>query len=158
MKNKKIKVIFAACLFLVITFLTWQKCQNVGPITYDDKNGNGIWDDVEPFIKKTAVNKYHRLALEQFYKGFQDVLLDPSIGKKERDSKFISTFERGSSCLSKIHDVFKIPEDDTEEDAIVNDVARARAYIKYNGNLSGGMYPLWNDSRMGNPCDFEIAP
>ncbi len=45
---------------------------------------------------------------------------------------------------------------DNIEAAVINTSTRAKAYIKFNGNLSGGIYPLWVKDKDGYPCDFDV--
>lgn len=156
MKKKFIYLVILIGLIALIYFRFANRTSSQ-LITYEDKNSNGIWDDVEPFIKANAKNELEEKALKFKFQAFQKVLLNPAIGKEIKNgdhSKHI--LSRASACLYKIIGVENTIALDTE-DAIVTTPARVRAYIEYNKNLSGGFYSLWEDEHDGNPCPFEVT-
>ena len=157
MKGRKSEILAIGLAVIVIAALQVARWFNPGRVIYRDRNQNGIWDDIEPYIEKNSVNQYHRLALEMYFKGLQAILLDPTIGTKEKDPKYSSLHDRGFACLYKVSAKFHFQVHMNElRDVIVNDRAREVAYEQYAANLSGGALSLWDEKKQGNPCDFEL--
>ena len=136
-----------------------------------DQNGDGIWDSVEPFIKKHSKTDEQRRALEYEFKAFQEVLLDPHIGvliKEEskarselsrddldvilRTGETIDTMWKASACVSKVFRQNNTIDATEMETAILINRARIRAYSTFNKNLSGGSFTLWDEDFRGDPC------
>lgn len=154
MKNKK--VIFFTAIALV-SFLYFFMAKNNINIIYEDLNSNGVWDDLEPYIQKTAKDKYQKMALEYEFKTYQNALLDPSIGIKEKRNEITSETDKSSACIDKVWGGYKnAPDYRVIRDTVLSSRARIRAWIKYNSNRSGGIYSLWDEDKMGNPCPFNL--
>lgn len=124
-----------------------------------DQNANGIWDDLEPYIDRTATNFYQRKALQQLFLTLQNALLNPESGLdikngEDKDNKHAKAL----ACLRKAWvGVMSAPDVDDWRDHLLSNPARMRAYIKYNAKLSGGTYGLWKEEAYGDPCEFEVS-
>lgn len=161
MKKKFIFVaMLIALLALVHTLITglWPFQTSGKSIRFEDRNSNGIWDDVEPFIKANAKNDLQEKALEFEAKAFQEIILNPDNAlevKQGNRSKDI--LGRALACNSIIwgRGATAQPEPDIR-DTILSSPTRIRAYIKYHKNLSGAVLSSWDVKTEGNPCPFKV--
>ncbi len=130
----------------------------VTPVHFEDKNSNGIWDDLEEFIEITAKSPEQKKALEFYLQSFQAILLNPEIDLDARLRKPpVPTIGKARACLRKAWSLTGQFDDlPSGEDAILSSPERIAAYMKYNSSLSGGMYSLWNEEQWGSPCPFEF--
>jgi len=148
------KILIATILIAVfVAFYLLDKTSVSNGLNYT-VGPNGIWKDVQPFIDAHSHSTNHRKALEQLFKDFQKTLLDPEIGVEIKEGRHRDDLGRDFTCHWKTVGFDNRIDVSEIENAIINNVARARAYSKYNGNLSGGMYPSWNEKKDGSPCDF----
>ena len=76
MKRKFIYFFIIIGIIALVYFRFTNRTSNQS-IKYEDKNSNGIWDDVEPFIKANAKNELQKKALEFEAKAFQEIILNP---------------------------------------------------------------------------------
>lgn len=149
-------IIVAVAISITTIFLKRFNSSNTD-LGFEDKNGNAIWDDVDSFIKENSKNEYQRKALEQFFKVMQDNLVNPERCEDIKNKKILDDVEKAAACLRLINSKYGgLPDATKIEDAIVNSVARARAYNSYNSSCSGGVYPLWDEKKQGGPCEFEF--
>lgn len=124
-----------------------------------DADKNGIWDDLDRVLEKHAKTTEQQDALRLYFIAHQEVLLNPEIGiklrnesdtKRKQDKTFISY-----DCLRNAWT--KNPTElDTKsiKDEMLSSRARIRAWLKFNQNLSGGFYSLWDEKKDGNSCDI----
>ena len=157
-KNKKMISILVIALLAV---LLWSVKKTPETLEGTDFNQNGVWDDLEPFIKKYGKTDKQRKALEFEMKSFQEALKNPQLGLliKEQSAKGMvassDQMARAGECVDLI-----FGSDDPGytveeiENFVLNNSKRIRAYVKYNSNLSGGIYSLWDYEKQGNPCPF----
>ena len=127
-----------------------------------DKNNNGIWDDVEPFIEQHGTSATKKAALIAYFKTTQRFLTNPEIGKQLRDRTRPDLREYEAQILACLWDLKEsstgFPDARELQDAIINTWGRSRAYIRLNANMSGGVYGLWSNDHKGNPCELPEAP
>lgn len=124
----------------------------------EDKNENGIWDDIEVYVDSLNPTERQRMALFFQAKTYQSFLLNPEIGLELKELslqpwelKRPDFHSRSSACLRQEMG----PKATLSfQDAVINNWVRAAAYARYNGNLGGGMYSLWVSEQHGNPCPF----
>ncbi len=137
-----------------------QKNVNNSTLLGVDVNDNGVRDDVERYI----VNKYkdhHKIVTEigfQQAKAFQKILDNPLNAQENRKELGAATacnsyFEEGSYAFN---DSILINNYINLADIQINTKPRVRAYLKYNRQLSGGVYRLTPLSESKNKCDFDV--
>ena len=154
MKNKKIYFGFIAILLVISLFFYYNQSEE---IKWEDKNANGIWDDLESYIEKNASTINQKKALESYFKMFQKILLHPELGTKLRNGETKDDIqEKALTCLGKMYRSEGLEPPVGRQDVIVNTYARTKAYIRFNGNASGGVFSGWNEEKLGNSCDFEV--
>lgn len=156
MKNKTriILTLASSISFLVIVFVYLNNDKN--EVTFEDKNKNGIWDEADDYIAKTAQTEIQKKALAYNVKAYQDILLNPNIGKDVKNGS-VSQMKKSGACVDKVWGGSEnAPNYKALEKVILNSGPRLKAYIKYNSNLSGGVYSLWDEERDGNPCPNEV--
>jgi hypothetical protein len=147
----------ASIALLVLVLFLFYNGSNSSNLDIQDINGDGIWDDVEPFIKIHSKTKYHQKALEQFFKVFQKDLTDPERCIQIKKRLIPDDSEKAIECLNRVDEKYGgQPEISDIEDAIVNTIPRARAYNKYNSNCSGGIFGSWDEAKQGPPCEFDL--
>ncbi len=141
----------------VLIFIFINNKFNINNLDIQDINSDGIWDDVEPFIKIHSKTEYHRKALEQFFKVIQKDLTHPERCIQIKKRLMPDDGEKAGECLDKVDKKYGgQPEISDIEDAIVNTIRRARAYNKFNANCSGGIFESWDEQKQGPPCEFEL--
>ncbi len=141
----------------VLIFIFINNKFNINNLDIQDINGDGIWDDVEPFIKIHSKTEYHRKALEQFFKVFQKDLTDPERCIQIKKRLIPDDSEKAAVCLDRVDEKYGgQPEISDIEDAIVSTIPRARAYNKYNSSCSGGIFGSWDEAKQGSPCEFDL--
>jgi hypothetical protein len=184
MKLIKIWLLGIVLLVLLVLFFFYfgflsSNATNV-VIQFSDVNQNQIWDDVEPFINKNAQTISQKKALEYKFKSFQEILLNPELGKilkNHRSPEVKLPIQEGKVMASNDEYTSLVPEQEKDEmlksnacllktysgqlpfkieeleSAILNSSARIKAYLRFNKNLGGGVYYLWNEETQGDPCN-----
>jgi hypothetical protein len=156
-KRYLILVGLASIALLVLILFLFYNGSNSSNLDIKDINGDGIWDDVEPFIKIHSKTEYHRKALEQYFKVFQKDLTDPERCIQIKKRLIPDDGEKAAVCLDRVDEKYGgQPEISDIEDAIVNTIPRARAYNKYNSSCSGGIFGSWDEAKQGPPCEFDL--
>jgi len=121
-----------------------------------DKDGNGVWDDMDEYIRSKDVNDREKKAIIFYVQSFQKVLLNPEIGFDVRNETVrADVFDQGFECYYRVfgHENSKI-KDHEIKDELLKSSNRVKAWIRYNQNSSGAILHGWDDKIQGNPCPF----
>lgn len=157
MNFRKIIIISFAIISVVILAFFIKNISGESNLNNVDKNSNGIWDDIEPFIKKKSITEFHRKALEQYFKVFQKNLMNPERCIEIKNKTITDDVIKSLTCRRLIEELYGGTIESSEtQDAIINTIARARAYNKYLSYCSGGFFGTWNEVKQGPPCEFEV--
>lgn len=128
----------------------------IGPTdiaVHDELNSEGIRPDVAAEIARTfSESERKRAATTQLARSLQMAIAQP-----EEALKINAIYERAQLCLDAIEGLRPTdPPTYTNskiEGWVVNSKARARAYIRYNSNLSGHIFKV--PSADISMCDFD---
>ncbi len=132
---------------------------DAGKLTLEgiDSDGDGIRDDIQRFIALNHPDSEKlRAALTQYTRGLQQALL-------VRDDKALalnaaSELDRAGECLWFLLDE-EAPDIKNELLArILNTVERSRAYLTYNAQLFGGIFPIASDLKSSCAFDPDALP
>lgn len=158
MKRKFIYFFIIIGIIALVYFRFTNRTSNQS-IKYEDKNSNGIWDDVEPFIKANAKNELQKKALEFEAKAFQEIILNPENALEVKQGNYSQDIlGRAFACRRIVWGRLTNAQGRPDiRDTILASRARVHAYIKYHKNLSGAVFGLWEDKNTGNPCPFEVG-
>lgn len=119
----------------------------------EDKDGNGLWDDVDERINIKFSNPLLRKAATQLAIAFQDGVKYPDEAKKIERVQ-----ERAHSCYDFLYTKLE-PQNRWKEvnirDFVVTNRERERQWLRFNVKLSGGMYELLPENKAN--CDFETG-
>lgn len=121
-----------------------------------DNNHDGIWDDVEPYVKKNSRTDKEKRALEQVVKSMQMGIENPSLGKQIRLHSEVGNFiPKSIACLYIAYPDYNSRPAiiDIEAALLDNQLPRIRSYMKYNANMSGGSFTAWNEAKQGEACE-----
>ena len=151
-------LILASSFVIYYYFIDSHKISRVEGV---DKNSNGVWDEYEPLVVKFASTENETKALTGFIKHFQEILVKPEYGidfNKNSDDITKDFFSKSLSCLFFVYkksrnDMFELSD---LEDELLSTSSRLKSDSKFNGFLSGGVYPPWTIEKNGNPCPFEF--
>jgi len=122
-----------------------------------DTNNNGVRDDVEQWIYQTYDHPIERGIFMQSARAYNMIIVDPS---KAKETKKYS--DNVVSCSTYwIFDHKPIPFDEYDfYDHIkelklkqFNNIKRHMAYKRYQGELSGGVYPAL--PKLKEKCEFD---
>ena len=158
MNKKRILWIgITACTALALLFFLFGKASNDNDLNARDSNSDGVWDDIEPYILQTSKTKYHQKALEQYFKVFQKVLLNPERCLETKSGSMQDESEKATACLFLVDKKYGGKTFISgAESAIVNTILRAHAYNVYIGHCGEGFHGSWDDKKQGSPCEFAI--
>lgn len=116
-----------------------------------DKNGNGVWDDVEEkIIQKFGYSNNIKNAMFQGARSLQKAVVEPNM-TEQRAMEIAEEISAAQFCLNQIDSEFQ-EHDPFLEEWIVNTKERTKAYIHYNYLLSGKMEAQHD----GSFCDFVV--
>ncbi len=164
-----VAIVIAAAALVIVSFFVFQIRQsalvtgsNTNPAVHDEVDANGVRPDVKREIEKLYPTPGpERNAATQLARALQRAIAAP-----EEALLINEEFEAATACLLAVdkqtdtrHDS---PPDDSVsrsiriESFVINSKERARAYIRYNANLSGQLFPgiAPDQSR----CDNEPMP
>lgn len=117
-----------------------------------DKNGNGVWDDVEEkIIQKFAYSNNIKNAMFQGARSLQKAVVEPNM-TEQRAMEILAEEEAAQGCLNQVDPEF-MEHDPLLEEWIVNTKERTKNYIHYNYLLSGKMGV---DIENNKYCDFVV--
>jgi hypothetical protein len=152
MANRRVIIFIVSAIFLLLAILLLKRTAPSTDLNYK-VGSNGVWEDVQPFIDVHSPTINHRKALEQLFQAFQQAIVHPEICLDVKEGRHRDDLERGLQCYWK---VFGHGTDITEpKNAIINTMARARAWAKFSGYCSGGIFHEWDEKKDGPICDFE---
>ena len=141
--------------FLFLFFSRDSSAPTLESLKAFDRDRNGVWDDLDPYILEKSTTENEKKALTFFIQSFQRVLINTDLALDVRNETGEDVHGRGSGCFRKIFGP-KNPRLVTTDvrDAILNSRARITAWIHYNQKLSGAVFGLWDEKAEGNPCPF----
>jgi hypothetical protein len=122
----------------------------------EDKNKNGIWDDIDDHINKTYPDSEKvRLALIQYASAFQKYIIDHRDNEKTGINR--KNMARNNDCLVYIFDgdftkAYKVLEELRIQ--TLNTKERIYAYFKADGQLTGS-FKLNPESEYKSYCNFD---
>ena len=122
-----------------------------------DSDGDGIRDDIQRFIALTHPDSEKlRAGLTQFTRVVQEALL-------VRDDKALSlnaasALGRASECLRYILGPSSPDVQNELHAQFLNTVARSRAYLTYNAQLFGGIFPIASQLKFSCAFDPDALP
>lgn len=119
----------------------------------EDKNQNGVRDDVENFINsQSGISENVKAAMMQNAKAIQKAL---KVGGGPESKEVAEEIFRAVQCMGKVTREQGPDWDSVLESKVVNTSARSQRYIEFNASLSGGLYGA-PSSRRRPSCDFEL--
>lgn len=153
MKNKWLWTVSVLLLVGIIALLLrhFDSAKSVG--VGDKVNADGIREDVAIAIaKKFPQSEKKRAAATQFASVLQRAVNEPN-----NALKIVGDLQKAAACLTAIESP-KLTDPLTEtnrfiEETVVNSLARSRAYIQFNGGLSGHVSGDIEESTKS--CDFD---
>ena len=92
------------------------RAENDKTILGIDSNNNGIRDDVDIWINRTALDYNERMAMRQYARAEQDELRVCSLSIKEEISKVVTESMNSSYCLNSLSDHKRKVRDRTESE------------------------------------------
>ncbi len=149
----KVKIFLVLSVSLVLIWMIYFfKTSNSSDGIGEDKNGNGVRDDVEAKI----IAKYRRFentknAMFQFARAMQKASSDAKMTKARAKEIGIEAM-RADLCIWKVEPRFT-REHLEVEGWVVNSYQRSKNYNHYNAMLSGEVIEDGPDTEM---CDFKL--
>ena len=141
--------------FLFLFFSRDSSAPTLESLKAFDRDRNGVWDDLDPYILEKSTTENEKKALTFFIQSFQRVLINTDLALDVRNETGEDVHGRGSGCFRKIFGWNNPRLASTDvRDAIVNSRARITAWIHYNQKLSGSFLRQWKEDLQGNPCPF----
>jgi len=122
-----------------------------------DSNNNGVRDDVERWIYKTYKQPIEIGIFMQSARAYNMVIVDPSKAKETK--KYSDNVVSCSAYWIFVHKPIPFDEYDFYDNKIelrkvqFNTVKRHMAYTRYEGELSGGIYPALPELK--EKCEFD---
>ncbi len=146
-------------IFLILVFLVFGvgyyfigHTVSVSNLVGLDKNGNGVWDDVEEkIIQKFSYSNNIKNAMFQGARSLQKAVVEPNMTEKKA-MEILAEEEASQGCLNQVDPEF-MEHDPLLEEWIVNTKERTKAYIHYNYLLSGKMGIGIENHKY---CDFVV--
>ena len=127
-----------------------------------DVNNNGVRDDVERYIINTYNNE--KIAIEigfQVARAYNTVIEDPA--NAEETTKVMDAAMDCDGYFNVHADRFGDPiivkgriDSKKFESMNLNTKDRIRAYLQYNGALSGGVFTLTHTNKQKEKCTFDV--
>ena len=123
-----------------------------------DSNDNGVRDDVERKIYSTFNEEVKRQYYMQEARHLQAMLADPELIQNAKEWQQKNNYILGCrSFLRRNHKVIlKLENIQFVEEATLTTKDRLRKYLKYDRELSGGVYSVPNELRVKSSCNFDI--
>jgi hypothetical protein len=124
-----------------------------------DSNDNGVRDDVERKIYLTFNKEIKRQYFMQEARLLQAMLADPDLIQNAHAWQKKNNYDIAcGSYLSRVHNVIRKFENiQFVEEATLTTKNRLRKYLKYDRELSGGVYSVPNELRVESSCDFNVT-
>ena len=122
-----------------------------------DSNNNGVRDDVERWIYQNFEQPIKRGIFMQSARAYNIVIVDPSKAKETK--KYADNVVSCSAYWIFIHKPIPFDEYDFYDHKIelrkvqFNNMKRHMAYTRYEGELSGGVYPALPELKAN--CEFD---
>lgn len=119
-----------------------------------DTNNDGVRDDVEQYINTTYANSAKtRNALRQSAKALQGAILDAN--DKRKSLQHAEETDRASDCIAYVRPNDYVQVAREMEARIANTDERLRAYLAYNKQLEGQMFPQAPFDQRKAGCEFN---
>jgi len=124
-----------------------------------DVNGNGVRDDVERKIYLTFNKEVKRQYYMQEARLLQAMLGDPELIQNAHAWQKKNNYDIacGSYLYRKHKVILKLENIQFVEEAVLTTKDRLRKYLKYDRELSGGVYSVPNEIRVESSCDFNVT-
>ncbi len=139
----RLLLILTACLLAIILVFSLFKndTARAQSLNIVDKDGDGVWDDIQKAITTNYKDPDLISAQRQIAKAMQKAILKPADAFNINNELFLA-----ESCLCAVK---RRCEDDLEfvEENLINNSARSYAYIKFNAVLSGHLLKGYSPSR-----------
>lgn len=142
--------------FLFLFFSRDSSAPTLESLKAFDRDRNGVWDDLDPYILEKSTTENEKKALTFFIHQYQRLLLNPDLALDVRnETGREDVFGRGRECFVRVYGeenprlkAFEV------RDKILNSRARMTAWIHYSQKLSGAILHGWDEKTQGNPCPF----
>jgi hypothetical protein len=123
-----------------------------------DVNGNGVRDDVERKIYLVFNKEIKRQYFMQEARHLQAMLRDKELIQNADAWQKKNNYNIAcGSYLFRAHKVIRKLEDiQFIEESTLTTKDRLRKYLKYDRELSGGVYSVPNELRVESSCDFNV--
>lgn len=123
-----------------------------------DANDNGVRDDVERKIYLTFNKEIKRQYYLQEARHLQSMLADPDLIQNAHVWQKRNNYNIACRSFLRRNNILRLKIENIQfiEEAILTTKDRIRKYIKYDRELSGGVYGVPNELRIESSCDFNI--
>jgi len=124
-----------------------------------DVNRNGVRDDVERKIYMTFDKEIKRQYYMQEARYLQSMLADSNLIQNAHKWQQKNNYNIGcgSYLYRKYNIILKFENIKFIEENTLTTKDRLRKYLKYDRELSGGVYSVPNELRIESSCDFNVT-
>jgi hypothetical protein len=150
------KNIYILIIVMLIGVFLWFQISKNSDAARSDKNRNEVWDDVEAKIMELNISEDMKKALFQLAIGLQKSCSEPKMNK-ERALELVKEHDLALGCIYAIDTEMALDLDLTGkvEGWVASSIATIRNYARFNGLLSGGMYPSPPETLKS--CNFKVS-